>query len=218
MGLKLVIFDHDGTLVDSESTHFSIWRNFLANYDIDFQEHDYMQHCSGVPTLQNAKLILEYYDLDFSMEDLAEQKEAYTSRYLEKRSLPLMPFASECIDRCRSAGLLCAVATGASRYEIQKTCSTYFDHATFDTLATKDDVQRSKPAPDVYQLVMDQLDIAPDQCIAIEDSATGVSSALAASLDVIAIPNAYSKQQNLSQATYTCANLREATDLLLAMR
>ena len=80
--IKAVLFDHDGTLVDSEGCHFELWKDILTTYNIDFSELDYREFCAGIPTPANAIALVSRYGLTVSASDLEEQKNQATRNYL----------------------------------------------------------------------------------------------------------------------------------------
>lgn len=214
MALKGVIFDHDGTLVDSEKSHFQVWKDIIGEYGVDFPEQEYILHHAGVPTLGNASLLVETYSLPITPETLSKVKEARIAKVFAREGTSLMPFALESVQRCHHLGLTLAVATGATGEEIALSMTRHFDSELFATTVTRDNVEHSKPAPDTYLLALKQLGLDAEQCIAVEDSPSGVNAALAAKLRVIAIANDYSKHQDLSNATYHCQDLSAATTLI----
>ncbi len=211
MALKAIIFDHDGTLVDSEFIHYGIWQSLLQTFGVDFSEKEYLGSHIGLPTLQGAIHLIEHYGLAISPEALYDQNIALTMQTLRSSPAPLMPGVEECIQWCIANSVRIAIATGASREEL--TCSfeghDILRHCEVSTC--RDDVNNNKPAPDVYQLAMNKLNLSPLECVAFEDSHNGVKSAIAAGLRCIAIPDQYSKTQDFSAATFIATDIREAT-------
>jgi len=82
--------------------------------------------------------------------------------------------------------------------------------ARFQTIVAGTDVLRTKPAPDVYLRAAEEIGIAPADCTALEDSATGVTAAKAAGMRAIAVPNQFTAHQDLSHADARVKNLNEA--------
>jgi beta-phosphoglucomutase-like phosphatase (HAD superfamily) len=90
---KAVFFDHDGTLVDSESVHMTIWQEVLARYEAILTDQFYADQCAGVPTSQTAELFVEKFQLRLTPTELIQTKREAEALRLAKNPYPLMPFA-----------------------------------------------------------------------------------------------------------------------------
>ncbi|MDO3381410.1 HAD family hydrolase [Gilvimarinus algae] len=198
--IKGVIFDHDGTLVDSERKHYGLWVDLLAEFGVEFPEEEYKAHLAGVPTHFNAEYLVQRYNLPISAETLFNKRENATRASLGLTACPLIPGARECVEWVVARGLQTAIATGASLAEVKPTLEQHELGRYFAIVASRDQVARAKPAPDVYQYALDQLGLNADECIAIEDSATGLTSALACGLECIVVENDYSKGHDFTGA------------------
>ena len=210
MQLNAVFFDHDGTLVDSEPSHFQMWRQVLAHYGVPLSEEQYKNYYAGVPTAANAVDMVKRFALPERHTALAEAKNLATRAFLSKSAFPLMPDAKETLALFHSRGLQLAVVTGASRIGVQATIRAYSLHDYFATVVSGDDVRQSKPAPDCYLLAIRLLGVESAECIAIEDTEHGVNAANAAGLACLAVPTMMSKHQDFSRATGLFGSLGEA--------
>lgn len=213
MPLKAIIFDHDGTLVDSEGIHFGIWKTILAEYGVDFNQETYRDHHYGVPTMTNAQTIIARHQLDVSAEALFKQKRKGLSDWLSQQPFPLLPTVAEALQLCREHQLAIGLATGAGDLETSTSLRGHKLEGYFDAIATKDDVTNSKPAPDVYQLALQKLGLKPEDVVAIEDSVTGLTSAKAAGLRCIAVKYKYACPQNMAAADGQAADLLSAVKM-----
>lgn len=214
--LKAVLFDHDGTLVDSETTHYRLWAAVLQDYGIAFPEALYQRHHAGVPTVATAVDLVQRYALDVAATVLAEAKHAATRAFLERQAFPLMPGARAAIAAFRHRGLALAVVTGASGYGIAATLRAHALHDAFATVVSADDVRHNKPAPDGYRLAMRRLGIGPDACVAIEDTEHGVAAAHAAGIACIALPTPLSVHHDFGHATAVLRDLDAAAAWIAA--
>ncbi|WP_049723189.1 HAD family hydrolase [Gilvimarinus polysaccharolyticus] len=208
--LQGVIFDHDGTLVDSERKHYQLWVTLLAEYGVEFPEADYKAHLAGVPTHFNAEYLTTHYPLPISAATLLSKREALTQDAFGKKPCPLISGASELVEWVANKSLKMAIATGATAYEVQPTLDHYAFGRHFSIVAARDDVANAKPAPDVYLLALKRMGISANTCIALEDSPTGLHSALAAGLDCIVVQNDYSRGLDFSGATVILDSMQEA--------
>ncbi len=216
--LKGVIFDHDGTLVDSETRHYRIWRDVLSDFGVDFAEADYARDYSGYPTRHNARTLVDAYRLDIDPETLFRLKEEKVNSLLTGESFELMPGVEEVITACRDLGLALAIASGARSNEVANTLEVHNFTGMFKTVACSQDVPHPKPAPDVYLLALDRLGLTAEECVAVEDSYSGLQSAKAAGLRCIVVPNAYSVSHDFSGADIIVGNLAGAIDAIAKMR
>jgi HAD superfamily hydrolase (TIGR01509 family) len=99
------------------------------------------------------------------------------------------PGAIELVERLRARdGVQLGLASNSPRYLVDDALATAGLADAFDAIVTADDVEHAKPAPDIYRLVCDRLDVSPSEALALEDSASGVTAAKAAGLTCIAVP------------------------------
>ena len=180
--LNAVIFDHDGTLVNSEPVHHACWLKAIEVYGAHFSLQDYVTHLTGIPSSSSAQWIIERFNLPTTPAELYACKQRHVDEYLTTQAFPLMPHAEELVRFCFEAGLKLAVASGAGAQEIHRSLNAHGLDRWIKTVASKDQVARNKPAPDVYCLAMEQLGVMAAQSVAIEESNVGQAAALAADL------------------------------------
>lgn len=180
--LLAVIFDHDGTLVDSEPVHHRCWQQALEPYGANFSLADYVTHLAGIPSLSSAQWMIERFDLPTSPATLYEHKQAYIDDFLKTSAFALMPHAEELVRFCHQHGLKLAVASGSGHTEIHRSLSAHGLDRWITIVASKNDVTRNKPAPDVYHLALQRLGVSAAHAVAIEDSTAGETAALAADI------------------------------------
>ena len=209
--IKAVLFDHDGTLVDSEHSHYEMWVSILKSHGIVLSVEEYMMHCAGIPTPANAVAIVDRYSLAISPSDLIEAKSLATESFLSKQAFPLTSGARESIGLFRQQGIKLAVVTGASREGVDATILSNGFRDIFQVVVSGDDVAKSKPSPDCYLLATQRLGLNASECMAIEDSENGVTSAVSANVPCVAISTPMSRHHDLSKAIRTFGNLNEAS-------
>lgn len=210
MTIKAILFDHDGTLVNSEFTHFYIWQQVLRSYGVNFTEEQYKADHSGIPTPKNAEIFIDRFNLSDSAVSLIAQKEAGTREYLLRNQYPLMPLVIDVIKLIENYHLKMAVVTGAGGESARCTLKSYDLEKYFVCVVSGDDVLHSKPAGDVYLHAVEKLKLLPSQCIALEDTATGVKSAHAAGIICCAIPNVFSNHHDFTLANFIASDISEA--------
>ena len=107
---------------------------------------------------------------------------------LVRRSVDARPGAVELVDGLRELGVPLGLASNSPRFLVDDALATAGLSDAFDAIVTSDDVDRAKPAPDIYLLACERLAVAPADALALEDSASGVAAAKAAGLTCIAVP------------------------------
>lgn len=197
-----VIFDHDGTLVDTEGQHYRIWNQLLQEFGHHLTEEDYIREHNGVPTLDSAAHLVHRYGLNLTPEQLCLAKEKRVLAWQEVP--PLMPGVRETLKRLRDRAIPMAVATGARFDEVDRNLRHHNLLPMFDAVCSSSEVARNKPAPDVYLLAAKRLGLAPEHCLAVEDTPTGLQSAVAAGMRCIVIPSAPAAHYDFSAATRVC--------------
>ena len=111
--IKGIIFDHDGTLIDTERMHYECWRLILRDYGVEFTLEEYVREHNGVPTSRNADVLIQTNGNDIAATELVARKTAMAHTQFAAQPSPLMPFAAETLQRCFDAGHSLAIATGA---------------------------------------------------------------------------------------------------------
>lgn len=210
MPLRAVLFDHDGTLVDSEPVHFRMWVAVLSPYGVALTEQQYKAYYAGVPTQANATDLVRRFRIDATAAQLAQAKNDATKAFLAQRAFPLMPGAQAAIADFHGLGLKLAVVTGAGANGVHTTLRKHALERHFSTVVSGDDVRQSKPAPDCYLLALDRLGLAAADCVAIEDTQHGLEAASAAGLRCLAVPTAMSRHHHFERADAVLDDLSQA--------
>lgn len=208
--IKAILFDHDGTLVDSEFVHFQMWVSILKDYGIKLTEENYINEYAGIPSPANAIVMVDKYSLTVTPQDLNAAKSLATEYYLLRQAFPLVSGAKEVIESLALEDIKLAIVTGAGGDAPKATIDANNLHDYFETVVSGDDVAHSKPAPDCYLLAVKRLGLEPHECIAIEDTANGVAAAFAAKVPCVAIATKMSKHHDLSKADKVVNSLIEA--------
>ncbi len=186
-GYDAVIFDCDGTLVDSMSVHFDAWCEALAIHGAGgvFKE-DVFFAMGGRPTMDIVVELNDEYDLRLDPVAVAQAKRECFLKRLHQVTLidEVAAFAESLRGK-----LPMAIATGGSRMVIEKTLQALEISDWFDEVVTADDVVNGKPAPDIFLKAAKLLGVHPSRCLALEDAPAGITAARLAGMQVIAIPS-----------------------------
>lgn len=185
--VRAICFDFDGTLVDSEHLHYAAWQAELQPFGCSLEKSRYMAQFSGVSTYATAKTLIQDYQLPIATEQLMAQKTARFLSLLETELPTPMPGAHELLRDMQQSELAVALVTGSYRKEIEPVLDSLGWRDFFPLIITRDDVQNAKPHPEPYLAALERLNLSADECLALEDSATGIRSAHDAGLTVFAI-------------------------------
>ena len=141
---------------------------------------------------------------------LHKNKTAHYKRAMGRGDLPLRPGIERLIGEARDHNILCTIATTTSPANVIALVEACFEDRIediFPVIAAGDMVDHKKPAADVYQLALEQLNLPPAQCIALEDSRNGLLSAKGAGLSCLITKNEYTKGQDFSEAAAVLSDL-----------
>lgn len=210
MPLRAILFDHDGTLVDSEPAHFRMWVSVLARYGVSLTEQQYIAHYAGVPNRASAIDVVRRFNLDVDPLEIARAKSTAAMKFLDDGAYPLMDGALAAITEFRRAGLSLAVVTGASAVGVHATFRANDLGRHFETVVSGDDVRENKPAPDCYLLALERLGLAASDCLALEDTRHGLQAARAAGIRCIALPTRLSRHHDFGGAEARLDGLPQA--------
>jgi len=182
-----VVFDLDGTLVDSEPNYYEAGRRTLAAYGVpDFTWADHEEYV-GISTQETVADWKRRYGLGAPVEELLAAK---NRRYLElaRTSTRAYPEMRKFVELLAGEGVPLAVASGSSPQAIEAILSCTGLDAYLRTVVSADEVAHGKPAPDVFLEAARRLRASPADCVVLEDAAPGAAAAHAAGMRCIAVP------------------------------
>jgi len=185
--VEAVVFDMDGVLVDSECLFRDAMMEVSREQGRELPHAVFMRMVGG-PRDQNRLVILEHFGADFDFETWVT---AANARALARmaQGLDLKPGALELLDDLEVAGIPKAVATSAGRSAVERELGPSGLIPRFQAIITRDDCERGKPHPDPFLIAAERLGVAPEACLALEDSHNGVRAAAAAGMMTIMVPD-----------------------------
>ncbi|GHI83869.1 HAD family hydrolase [Streptomyces xanthophaeus] len=182
-----VIFDLDGTLVDSEPNYYESGRRTLERHgvpDFTWEQHS---RFIGIGTLETLEILRERYGIGAPVDQLlAEQNAAYLE--LARTSTEAFPEMRKFVERLYAEGVPMAVASGSSREAIDAVLAGTGLDGLLTTAVSAEEVAHGKPAPDVFLEAARRLGARPADCVVVEDAAPGALAARAAGMDCVAVP------------------------------
>jgi len=183
---RAVLWDMDGTLIDSEEFHWISWRNTLANEGITITREQFLssfgqRNDSIIPRWLGAAATPE------RIERISKAKEELY-RYLVRRDgISPLPGVANWIHRLHKEGWLQAIASAAPRANIDAVLEALSATHIFQGIVSADDVHRGKPDPEVFLIAASCVGVSPDCCIVVEDAVAGVQGARSAGMKSIGV-------------------------------
>lgn len=186
-GIQAVIFDLDGLMVDSEPIALDVWREVLDPYGVQLSAQVYSR-VIGLEPRRGAGMMIETFDLPLTVEELLETYWQHRTKVMEQRIDP-QPGLLNLVETLDQAGLRLGVASNSPHFYVQRILTAIGLDQRMACTVGSDQVQAGKPAPDVYLLAAECLDVRPEACLAIEDSPAGVEAVHAAGMRCVVVPN-----------------------------
>lgn len=185
--MQAVIFDMDGTLIDTERVSQAAWRRAAQDFRIEIPEH--ILHAFVGCSIPNAMNMIddEFGDPAFTERLFNRRHEIFDATW--KDELELKPGAAEAVAAVRERGLAAALATSSVRDRAITSMERLGLMELFDAAVFDEDIEHHKPAPDVYLVAADHLGVEPTRCVTVEDSFNGVRAGAAAGMRTIMVPD-----------------------------
>jgi HAD superfamily hydrolase (TIGR01509 family) len=185
-GIRAVVFDLDGVIIDTEEVWEDVRRGYVAEFGKQFRP-DSQDRMMGMSTPEWSRHLAEDVGVPRSPEQVAaDVLVRMAQRYRD--ALPLIPGSVEAVRRLGSRFTL-GLASSSARILIDQVLATADLAGAFQVTLSTEEVPRGKPAPDVYLAAVEKLGLTPAVCAAVEDSSNGLRAAGAAGLAVVAVPH-----------------------------
>ena len=184
---QYIVFDMDGVLFDSEQLISRCWKEIGTKMGLP---HIYETFLDCVGTTQvNTQQVFERAYPGVSYDQFQEGCRAGFFGHVEAHGMPLKPGARELLHHLRQENWGIGLASSTRRVLVQSQLESVDLWRYFDQVVTGDQLERSKPAPDIYLMACRTLGVAPEQAWAVEDSYNGIRSSAAAGMRPIMVPD-----------------------------
>lgn len=210
---QALIFDMDGTLVDSERVHCQAWLKTLSVYDVDAPHPDEFDKYVGASDDNMAVEFVAAGGLDIAPEQLVNKKRSAYQKMIPQ--ILLLSGVKELLHRCRGRYQM-AVASSSPFNELMHILEHHGLTSFFEQVVGGDMVAHKKPDPEIYVKTAGLLGVSPVDCLAFEDSQAGVESAKEAGMTAVAIPQQMSMNHDFGRADIRLESLLEADDALMS--
>jgi len=222
--LRMIIFDFDGVIADTEKSHFEMFRQSLLGEGIELTWPEYCEKYLGYSDHECFKQVLADKGRQYgneTVERIFQRKKALFARFIEQNSL-IIPGVRRLLEELRSENIICSICSGALTEEIEFILNKERLRDFFAFIVSADDVAQSKPDPEGYRLCLDRINnadtsrmrVLAEQCVVIEDSIWGIQAAHAADMRCLAVGTSYPAEK-LREAEMVVNNLTEVNTALL---
>ncbi|WP_421153473.1 HAD family hydrolase [Aeromonas dhakensis] len=178
-----LIFDMDGTLVDSMPRHLDAWEATSAEFGLPFDRAQLNEY-GGIPTRKIVAILAEQHGLDIDVEAFTRRKVALYMEHIQQVSV--FPAMWELVRRCHGKVPM-GIGTGSPRNQAELILKSTGLDAYIQVVVSADDVVNHKPHPDTFLQVAEQLGANPANCLVFEDTQIGLQAGRAAGMETVLV-------------------------------
>jgi beta-phosphoglucomutase len=180
-----VIWDVDGTLVDTAEMHYAAWERLCGELNRPFDRADF----AATFGRRNPEILEHLFGPRFTPQEVADfgsRKEEYY-RAAARQGVSLLPGARELLEGLRAAGFLQAIGSSAPKANLDLILGLTGTAGMFQAVSSSEDTQRGKPDPQVFLVAAQKLGVEPRRCVVMEDAVAGVEAAKAGGMKCVAV-------------------------------
>ncbi len=197
---KAVIFDMDGVIAETEQAHIGAEKQTMLKYGIEISEDELHEYTGTTARVMFASLI-EKYKLDTTFDRIFKEKEEVLFKLLEEDVQPTKGVI-DLLRKLKEMKIKLAVASSSHKRMIEYVLKKLKIIDLFDSIVGAEDIDRSKPDPEIFLISAKRLNVKPEECIVVEDSKLGVEGAKKAGMKCLGYVNPSSGKQDLSKADF----------------
>ena len=186
--IKGILFDMDGVILDTEKLYTRFWQEAANALGYPMTKEQAM----GLRSLNRefgAAKMQSYFDVPVNYEEVRNKRIELMNAFIEKEGVELKPGIKELLSYLKEKGIKTAIATSSPIERTEKYLASVGLTGAFDKLISGYMVQKGKPEPDIYELAAKEIGLTPQECLAIEDSPSGLLSANRAGCYPVMIPD-----------------------------
>ena len=214
MIIKAVIFDMDGVIIDTEPLLAKYWCQAAREYGfpMEYQHALQLRSCSEKYA---SPFLKKTFGDGFDYRTVRARRKELMNEDIEKNGIVKKKGIDELLDYLDGTDLIKAVATATDLERAEKYLKLIGLYDRFDTICCGSMVKNGKPDPDIYFLAAEKIGIAPENCIAVEDSPNGIKSAYSAGMHPIMVPDLTQPDEELEKMLFgKCGSLLGVRDIL----
>lgn len=185
--IKAVIFDMDGVLIEAKEWHYDALNKALDLFGYTISRHEHLTHYDGLPTSRKLDMLTVERDLPAALHDfINEMKQLYTMEIVYAQCKPTF-IHQYALSSLKKMGYQLAVASNSIRNTVQVMMDRARLDQYLDVQLSNEDVEKAKPAPDIYLKAINALALKPEECLIVEDNENGIKAARASGAHVLVV-------------------------------
>lgn len=185
--IKAVIFDMDGVLIEAKEWHYDALNRALNLFGYNISRHDHLTVYDGLPTARKLHMLSIECGLPVALHDfINEMKQSYTMEIVHTQCKPTFVH-QYALSSLKRLGYKLAVASNSIRNTVEVMMEKSNLDRYLDLKLSNEDVERPKPAPDIYLRAIQALSCKPEECLIVEDNENGVRAAKASGANVLVV-------------------------------
>ena len=214
--IKAVLFDMDGTLIDTERIYRPCWTRAMADMGVTVDEEYFFKRVAGMNIVTMQAFCEAEYGKAFPFLKIRTRRREYVLEHIEKEGIPCKAGVPDVLYALKEMGIQLAVAS-SSGGDWVRTCleRAGIDVSLFACVMSGECVERSKPHPEIFLKTAAAMGLAPNECAVAEDSANGVLAGHAAGMKTVMIPDLQPCTDELRPCLWHCIDTLAALPALI---
>ncbi|MBQ9784840.1 MAG: HAD family phosphatase [Clostridia bacterium] len=214
--IKAVLFDMDGTLLDTESIYRPCWTEAFEKAGVSIDVDRFFVNVSGMNMPTMKAFCAREYGEAFPFEEIRNTRREILEARIERDGVPCKRGVPEILFTLQKMGIRMAVASSSGGNWVRKCLRLAgVDEALFECIMTGERVEKSKPDPEIFLKTAAILGVDPAECVVAEDSANGVRAGVAAGMRTVMIPDLQPCTDDLRAILWHCIDSLEALPALI---
>lgn len=187
MKIKAILFDMDGVLIDAKEWHYEALNRALKHFGMPISRTDHLAHFDGLPTRKKLEMLSVERDLPRELHSfINDLKQQYTLEIVSAKCRPL--FVHEfALSRLKSMNYHLAVCSNSVRNSVDRMMEAAKLSQYLDFSISNEEVSKPKPDPEMYSKAIEFFELAPEECLVVEDNEKGIAAARASGAHVLEV-------------------------------